>query len=153
MESIKRTARIAGFLYLLITMAAIAAHMYVPSTLIVPGDATATANNIAASEPLFRVGAIGGELVILLSEIVLSVLLYVLFKPVSRLLSLVAAVSRLAMTVIHGLNLLNYFFVLLLIGGAGYLAARLGALRVLGQGPRPLWHLSRRFRVAQHAGR
>jgi hypothetical protein len=123
MDSIKRTARIAGFLYLLITIAAIVAHMYVPSTLIVPGDAAATASNIAASESLFRVGAIGGELVILLSEIVLSVLLYVLFKPVSRLLSLVAAVSRLAMTVIHGLNLLNYFFVLLLVGGAGYLAA------------------------------
>lgn len=123
MDSIKKTARIAGFLYLLITVAAIVAHFYVPSNIIVPGDAAATASNIVASEPLFRVGAIGGELVILLSEIVLSVLLYVLFKPVSRVLSLVAAVSRLAMTAIHGINLLNYFFVLLLVSGAGYLAA------------------------------
>ena len=118
MDSIKKTARIAGSLYLLITVAAIVAHFYVPSNIIVPGDAAATASNIMASEPLFRVGAIGGELVILLSEIVLSVLLYVLFKPVSRLLSLVAAVSRLAMTAIHGINLLNYFFALLLLSGA-----------------------------------
>jgi len=73
-----------------------------------------------ASEGLFRMG-IGIELVLLLSEIVLSILLYVLFKPVNKTLSLVAAVSRLAMTAIHGVNLLNHFIVLLLLGGAGYL--------------------------------
>lgn len=115
-------ARIAGVLYLIITVAAIVAHYYVPSTLIVPGDAATTASNIMASEPLFRLG-IGSEFVVLLSEIVLSVLLYVLFRPVSKTLSLVAAVSRLAMTTIHGVNLLNYFFVLLLLSGAEYLAA------------------------------
>ena len=64
---------------------------------------------------------IGAELVLLLSEIVLSVLLYVLLKPVSKTLSLVAAVSRLAMTTIHGANLLTHFIVLLLLSGAGYL--------------------------------
>jgi len=122
MNSINKTARTAGVLYLIITLAAIVAHIYVPSNIIVPGDAAATASNIVASEQLFRIGAIGGELVILLSEIVLSVLLFVLFKPVNRVLSLIAAVSRLAMTAIHGVNLLNYFFVLLLVGGADYLA-------------------------------
>ena len=122
MNAMNRTARIAGSLYLLITIAAIVAHFYIPSQIIVPGDAAATANNLTSSGPLFRIGAIGGELVILLSELVLSVLLYVLFRPVSRTLSLVAAVSRLAMTVIHGVNLLNYFFVLLVLGGGGYLA-------------------------------
>lgn len=118
----QRYARIAAVLYLLITVAAIVAHFYVPSTLIVPGDATATANNIMASEQLFRFGAVGSELVVLLSEIVLSVILYVLLRPVSKTLSLVAAVSRLAMTTIHGINLLNYFFVLQLLSGADYLA-------------------------------
>jgi hypothetical protein len=122
MNSINKIARTAGVLYLVITIAAIVAHIYVPSQVIVPGDAAATASNLVASEQLFRFGAVGGELVVLLSEIVLSVLLYVLFKPVSRLLSLTAAVSRLAMTAIHGVNLLNYFFALLLVSGAGYLA-------------------------------
>jgi hypothetical protein len=115
-------ARVAGVLYLLITIVAIVAHFYVPSNIIVPGDAAATAGNVTASESLLRVGSIGGELVILLSEIVLSVLLYVLLEPVSRLLSLVAAVSRLAMTAIHGINLINYLFALQLVSGAGYLA-------------------------------
>ncbi len=114
-------ARSAGFLYLVIFIAAMVAHFYIPSTFIVPGDAAATATNIRASEPLFRLGGIGSELVILLSEIVLSVILYVLLKPVSKTLSLVAAVSRLAMTTIHGVNLLNYFFALLLLSGADYL--------------------------------
>ena len=116
-------ARIAGVLYLIITLASIFAHFVVPGQLIVPGNAAATAENIMASETLFRFGAIGSELIILLSEVFLSVVLYELFKPVNKTLSLLAAVSRLIMTTIHGLNLLNYFFVLQLLGGAGYLAA------------------------------
>ena len=120
MKSINKTARIAGILYLLITILAIFVHFYVPSTLIVPGDAATTANNIIASDGLFRM-SIGTELVLLLSEIVLSVLLYVLLKPVNKTLSLVATVSRLAMTTIHGINLLTHFIVSLLLSGAGYL--------------------------------
>jgi len=122
MKSIQNTARFAGILYLVITIAAIIAHIYVPSIIIVPGDAAATANNIMESETLFRVGVVGGELVILLSEIVLSVVLYVLLKSVNKTLSLLAAVSRLAMTTVHGINLINYYFALLLVGGTGYLS-------------------------------
>lgn len=114
-------ARFAGVLYLIITVAAIFAHFVIPEQFIVPGDAAATAVNITSSQSLFRVGTIGMELIILLSEIVLSVVLYYLFKPVSKPLSLLAAVSRLAMTVIHGLNLLNYYFVLQLLTGGEYL--------------------------------
>ena len=110
-------ARFAGVLYLIITVAAIFAHFVIPDQFIVPNDAAATVANIAADESIFRIGAIGSELIILLSEIVLSVVLYVLLKPVNKTLSLVAAVSRLAMTTIHGLNLLNYYFVLQLING------------------------------------
>jgi len=128
MKLAKRTAdrspraitRLAGFLYLVITIAAIIAHAYVPSQLMVPGDAAVTANNILASEPLFRIG-IGSEFVVLLCEIVLSIILYVLLKPVSKTLSLVVAVFRLAMTTIHAINLLNSFVVLLLLSGADYL--------------------------------
>lgn len=116
-------ARFAGVLYLIITVAAIFAHMVIPEQFIVAGDTAATAANIAANETTFRLGMVGGELIILLSEIVLSVVLYVLLKPVNKTLSLVAAVSRLAMTTIHGLNLLNYYFVLHLLNGADFLTA------------------------------
>ena len=134
LNSIKAAARIAGALYLLITILSIFVHFYVPAQLIVPGDATTTAHNIMASEGLFRIG-IGSELVLLLIEIVLSVILYILFEPVSKTLSLIAAVSRLAMTAIHGINLLNNFFALLLLSGAAYLTvfepAQLNALVML----------------------
>ncbi len=115
-------ARIAGILAILLVVLGPFSLIYVPSTLIVPGDATATADNIRASESLFRT-AIISDLVIFFDEIVLTVLLYVLLRPVSRTLSLVAAFARLSMAVIQGINQLPSLIVLLLLSGAGYFAA------------------------------
>lgn len=120
MISLNKTARIVGVLLLIIVVLAPFSMLYVPSTLIVPKDAATTANNIMVSEGLFRLG-IASDSIVFLIEIVLTALLYVLLKPVNKTLSLVAAFSRLAMTVVQGINLLNYFFVLLLLSGAGYL--------------------------------
>lgn len=119
-NSIQMTARIAGILTLLIVVLAPFSMIYIPTTLLVPGDAVATANHIMASEGLFRLSMVSDSIVFLI-EIVLTVLLYVLLKPVNKTLSLAAAFSRLAMTIIQGINLLNYFFVLLLLSGTGYL--------------------------------
>jgi hypothetical protein len=134
LNSIKATARFAGALILIMAVIAPFGMLYLPSTLIVPGDATATANNIMASESLFRLGIVSDSVVFLI-EIVLSVLLYVLLKPVSKTLALVVGFSRLAMTVIQGINILNHFFALLLVSGAGYLTvfepAQLQALGLL----------------------
>ena len=111
MKSINKTARIAGILTLLIVVLAPFSMIYVPTTLVVPGDAAATANHIMASEGLFRLGMAGDSIVFLI-EIVLTVLLYVLLKPVSKTLSLVAAFSRLAMTVHSGNQPAKSFFYL-----------------------------------------
>ena len=121
-HTIQKYAKIAGILYLLVAILSIFVHFYVPSKLIVPGDAAATAGQIMASQGLFRLG-IASEFVVLMIEIALSVLLYVLLKPVSKTLSLAAAVYRLAMTTVHGINLLNSILALLLLSGAAYLAA------------------------------
>jgi hypothetical protein len=61
MNSINKTARIAGFLYLafIVTLAFASS---VRSQLIVYGDAATTANNIRASEWLFRIGFISDVL-------------------------------------------------------------------------------------------
>jgi hypothetical protein len=134
MVSTQKSARIAGGLYLLVAILAIFVQFYIPAQLIVPGDAGTTANKIIAAEGLFRLG-IAGELVVLLAEIILTVILYQLLKPVSQSLSLVAAISRLTMTAIHGVNLLSHFLVLLLVSGAAYLTvfvpAQLNALVML----------------------
>jgi hypothetical protein len=98
-------ARVAGFLYLIIAICGIFSMMYVPSKILVPGNAAATAANILASESLFRIGIVS-DAVVFLSEIALIAILYALLKPVNETLSLVAALFRLAMAVIQGVNLL-----------------------------------------------
>jgi len=127
-------ARTAGILVLVILGCAGVGMMYVPSTLLVPGDAAATADNIRASEGLFRLGMVA-DAALFLTEIVLVVVLYRLFEPVSRTLSLIAAYARLTMTVIQGVNLLNSMAVLLVLSGAAHLAvfepAQLDALALL----------------------
>jgi hypothetical protein len=97
-------------------------ELYVRSSLIVPGDATTTANNIMASEGLFRVGFLADS-IMFLSDVALAVLLYVLMKPVSKTLALVAAVFRLAQAVVLALNLLNHYAALLVLNGAAYAKA------------------------------
>lgn len=120
MDSNKKTARVAGVLYLIIIIAGIFAEFFVRQSLIVPGDATTTASNIMASEGLFRAG-IAGDLVMIMSDVALALVFYVLLKPVSNALALLAAFFRLAQAAILGINLLNLFFVLQLLSGADYL--------------------------------
>jgi len=120
MTSIKNTARLAGFLILLIAIMAPFSILYLPSTLIVPGDAATTVSNVMASEGLFRLGIVVDSVVILL-EIVVIAILYVLLRPVNRTLALAAAFARLAMTIIMAVNVFNSLGVLLLLGDAEYL--------------------------------
>jgi hypothetical protein len=58
MPSARNPGRVAGFLYLLLLAAPLRLN-YISSKLFVHGDATATANNIAAHETLFRFGIAG----------------------------------------------------------------------------------------------
>lgn len=104
--------RAAALLYLLIAGVAAYTHFILPERLIVPGDGPLTVQNLSASLSTFRVGSLGGELIILLSEVGLTVLLYVLFRHVSRTLALLALTSRLLMTGIHAVNLLTTFSLL-----------------------------------------
>lgn len=121
MSTPKLTARMAGILYFIVFVAAMFGPIYVQSTLVVPDDAAATAAAISRSPGLFRAG-IGSYFVILLSEIPLTVLLYVLMRPINKTLSLMAAAFRIAMTIIHGLNLVNQLAALTLLSGADYLS-------------------------------
>jgi hypothetical protein len=122
MNSEKRTARVTGILYLIIFFANIFVYFFISGSLSVPGDAAATASNILASESLYRTGIVS-YLLVFLSEIGVAILLYILLKPVSRALSMMAMVTRLMQAAIHSVNLLNFVFPLLLLNGAGYLNA------------------------------
>ena len=56
--SLGNVAKTAGIMFLIILACALFSGMYVPSNLLVPDDPTATANNIRASESLFRLGMV-----------------------------------------------------------------------------------------------
>ena len=71
-----RTARRAGLLYLLMLPLGVFGIVYVPTALIVRGDATETAERIAASEWLFRSGIVSH----LLSQVVFVFLVLALFQ-------------------------------------------------------------------------
>ena len=58
MNSLKKTARLAGLLYLAMAIPAPFGLLYIPSKIIVQGDAAATANNMLANEFLFRTGIV-----------------------------------------------------------------------------------------------
>ena len=116
-----KTARIAGFLYLIIFPLNVFAMMYIPSNLIVPGDAATTANNIMASGGLFRSGIVSfliGQTVFIL----LVLLLYKLLKPVNKNLAVLMVIFILVGIPIAMLNTLNQYAALLLSSGADYLA-------------------------------
>ncbi len=115
----KAYVRSAGLLYLLIAISGGFSMGYVPSIIIDSGDAAATAQNILNNPGLFRL-AILGDIVVLLLEVVLTVMLYHLFKPINQTLSLVAAFSRLAMAMVMGVNLLNYLIPFQLLSGSEY---------------------------------
>jgi hypothetical protein len=116
------SARLAGTLYLTIVGLGIFAEVAVRSSLIVDGDAAATAANIRDSEWLFRAG-FAADLIVFLCDVALAVILFLLFRPVSRTLSLLAAAFRLTQTAIIGLNLLAMFAALLVLEEADYLSA------------------------------
>jgi hypothetical protein len=129
-ESQRAAARVVGFAYLLAMVTAILGF-YIRGHLIVSGDVAATARNIIAHEPLFRLG-IASDLVTFVTDIALIAALYVVLKPVNRNLALLAAFWRLMETAVLVVVTLNGFDVLRVLSGADYLgvfeADRLQAL-------------------------
>jgi hypothetical protein len=106
MNSLKKQSRFAALLYLLNGLPAPFALLYVPSVLIVRGDATATANNLRSSEGLFRAG-MAVELFSATVAIFAILAFYRLLKPVSHKHALAFTVLFLLATPISYLNLLN----------------------------------------------
>jgi hypothetical protein len=114
-----KTARIAGFLYLILLPLGIFGIMYIPS-LIVPGDAAATANNIVASESLFRLSIVSA-LILQTVNILVVLLFYKLLKVVNKNHAVLMVVFFLVSVPITMLNELNQFAALFLSSGADYL--------------------------------
>src|SRR5215831_17762901 len=83
MNAIKKQAHIAGVLYVVASITAVFAWIYVNGKIFVRDDATATANNIRASETLLRLGIVS-ELIGSIIFIFVVLALYRLFRAVSE---------------------------------------------------------------------
>lgn len=121
MDSLNKIARIAGAGYLVIFISGIFANFFVLESLVVPGDAYSTAANIMEYEFQFRIGILS-FFVMVIFDLLLVWALYILFKPVNKDLSLLAAWLRLVNVVIFGVALYHLFAVLQLVSGAEYLS-------------------------------
>lgn len=121
MNSIKKQARFAAILYFLNALPAPFALLYVPSVLIVRGDATATANNVRDSETLLRLG-MAGELFSSTVVIFAVLAFYSLFKAVSGKHARAMLVLMLISVPISYLNVLNDLAALTFARGPEFLA-------------------------------
>lgn len=121
MTPLSRNARIAGLLYLTLLTAPLRL-LYIPGKLFVAGNASATANNIAAHETLFRLGMVS-DLFSATMAIFLTLALYRLFKVVDEgLARLVVILGALMVTPIYFLNTINDAAALLLARGPNFVS-------------------------------
>jgi Domain of unknown function (DUF4386) len=121
MSSTKNPGRFAGLLYMLMSIPGFFAMVYIPSKLIVYGNAAATANNIAASETLFRLG-IAGELIGYAGFIFVALALYNLLKGVNRRQASLMVTLIVVSVPIAFLNEVNSIAALALVRGAYFLS-------------------------------
>lgn len=119
MNSINKTARVAGILYLIPWILSLLAF-FLREGIIVPGDAAATANNIMASESSFRISIVS-DLIVQVAFIFLVLLLYQILKPVNKNHAKLMVILFLVSVPIAMLNLLSQSAALILLGGADYL--------------------------------
>jgi hypothetical protein len=117
----KKEAHMAGLLYLALAVTGVFSLLYVPSTLIVSGDAATTADNIRSSELLFRAGILSG-LVSSVIFVFLALALYRLFKEVSHRQAMLMVILVAISVAISFANTINQLGALNALSGAYFLS-------------------------------
>lgn len=120
MQPTKKSARIAGAIYLSLVLVAPFAMIYVPGKLIVHGNAAATADSILAHETMFRL-AIFGDLIGHVIFICLGIALYRLLSCVNKTWAMLMVALVLVSAAVGFLNTLNNIAALILFRGGEFL--------------------------------
>lgn len=115
-------ARIAGCFYLAIILLGLFGEVFVRGTLVIAGDAAATAQGIANSQFLWRAGIVG-DLLMQVCDLPVILVLYLLLRPVSASLALLATLINLIQTAVLALNKLSLLIPLFLLEDASTLKA------------------------------
>jgi Domain of unknown function (DUF4386) len=122
MRLTQNPGRVAGFLYLLLCLIGPLRLIYIPNKLFVPGNATATASNIAAHEWLFRFGMVA-DLMGAVILIFLAMAFYRLFKGVDQYLAvLVVIVGGVMPALLYFVNVVSDAGALTMVRGADFLS-------------------------------
>ena len=115
-------ARVAGLCYLLVIAGGLFAEVIVRESLVVPGDAAATARAIAADEALWR-WSVAVHLLYLVPALVMNVLVSGLFRSLAPTLARLALVLGAVSVAIEALSLLQLYVPLAIMEEGGALAA------------------------------
>jgi Domain of unknown function (DUF4386) len=118
----KKYSRIGGVLYLVIIGIGLWGESFVRERLIVSGDSTTTAANIRSMESLWRF-SIAAELFLLLCAVTLTWIFFVLLRPVSADLALLATFFNLVSMSMEAVIQLNLLAALFPLGNVAYLKA------------------------------
>jgi hypothetical protein len=121
-NSPQRYARTGGALYLAIIVLGAFAEGFVTNKLVVPGDATTTAHNILASPELWRL-SVAGDLIVALCAVPLLWIEYLLLRPVSKQLVLLAVLFNLVSLAVEAISKLFLLVVMPTLRNADYLRA------------------------------
>lgn len=111
MSSPKTLARLAGFLYLIVAVGG-GFSEYVRLSVRVPGDAAATAANVAEHASLFRLGFVT-DLVDFACFLAVGLLLYAILKPAGPRAAITMLTVNAVSVAIQALNMLNHLGALL----------------------------------------
>lgn len=115
-------ARIGGLAYLFIIIAGAFGELFIRNKMLVPGNAALTADNIAASPLLWRIG-IAGDLLMHVCDLIVTIVYYKLLKPVNKDLALLAVLFGMIQTAVLVANKMNLMMPIFLLDNAGYLKA------------------------------
>jgi len=122
MSATLNPGRVAGFWYLLLVVIGPLRLIYIPNKLFVHENATATINNIAAHEWLFRFGMVG-DLVGAVILIFLVLAFYRLFEGVDQYLAvLVVILGGVMPALIYFVNVVSDAGALMIVRGASFLS-------------------------------
>jgi hypothetical protein len=118
----QRYARTGGALYLAIIVLGAFAEGFVANKLLAPGDAAMTARNIMASPQLWHL-SVAGDLLVVLCAVPLLWIEYLLLRPVSKQLVLLAVLFNLVSLAVEAISKLFLLLVMPTLGSVDKLGA------------------------------
>lgn len=119
--SLKRNARFAGILYLIVIAGGLFAQVFVRQALTVPNDAMATARNIQSNELFYRLGFFA-DLINFICGLPVILFFYLLFSPVHKRSTILAIFFVIISNAVFAINILYQLYPLLIFGNKAYLS-------------------------------